>query len=145
MMQLIQLIQSKHAEKLKSSVKFDRHDIVEVSMQERGRELPPGHQLLTEQIRKKLPKLYECEDQGLNAIAQVKFFTPDSDWTWYATEFDGEDIFFGLVSGFAVELGYFSLSELQSVHGPLGLPIERDLYYVPKTLKELMKKHREER
>ena len=33
-------------------------------------------------------------------MAQVKFFTPDSNLTWYASEFDGEDIFFGLVSGF---------------------------------------------
>jgi len=82
--------------------------------------------------------LYECEIQGLNAMAQVKFFTPDSSWTWYATEFDGEDIFFGLVVGQEVELGYFSLSELLSVRGPLGLPVERDLYFVPKPLNELM-------
>jgi len=111
-------------------------------MKEQGRQFIPNKPLLTEEIRKKLPKLYECEDQGLNALAQVKFFTPDSNWTWYASEFDGTDIFFGLVSGLEVELGYFSLSELQSVRGPLGLPIERDLYYVPKTLQELMEKHR---
>ena len=23
-----------------------------------------------------------------------KFFTPDSSWTWYGLEFDGQDIFF---------------------------------------------------
>ena len=110
-------------------------------MKERGSQFLPNKPLLTEELRKKLPELYECEDQGLNALAQVKFFTPDSNWTWYASEFDGEDIFFGLVSGLEVELGYFSLSELQSVRGPLGLPIERDLYYVPKTLQELLEKH----
>lgn len=110
-------------------------------MKERGSYYNPNKPLLTEELRKKLPKLYECEYQGLNALAQVKFFTPDSSWTWYASEFDGEDIFFGLVSGLEVELGYFSLSELQSVRGPLGLPIERDLYYIPKTLKELMDQH----
>jgi hypothetical protein len=27
------------------------------------------------------------------------------------------------------ELGYFSLSELESVRGPFGLPIERDVYF----------------
>jgi hypothetical protein len=54
-----------------------------------------------------------------------------------ATEFDGNDTFFGLVDGLEKELGYFSLSELQSVRGPLGLPIERDLYWRPKTLKEI--------
>lgn len=114
-------------------------------MKERGTHFIPNKPLLTEQLRKKLPKLYECEEQGFNALAQVKFFTPDSNWTWYASEFDGEDIFFGLVSGFEVEVGYFSLSELQSVRGPLGLPIERDLYFVPKTLQELMERHKRER
>ena len=67
--------------------------------------------------------------------------TPDINWSWYASEFDGEDIFFGRVSGFEVELGYFSLKELQEVKDPLGLPIARDLHFEPKTLKELMEKH----
>ena len=40
-----------------------------------------------------------------------------------ASEFDGEDIFFGLVNGFELELGYFSLQELQEALVPLGLPI----------------------
>ena len=105
---------------------------------ERGREIPHHEPLLTEQIKRKLPRLYECEKQGLDAVAQVKFFTPDSTWTWYATEYDGEDIFFGLVVGHEIELGYFSLSELLSVRGPLGLPVERDIYFIPKPLKDLM-------
>jgi len=94
--------------------------------------------LLTKEILEKLPKLYTQEEKGLDAVAVVKFFTPDSNWTWYATEFDGEDLFFGLVDGFEKEIGYFRLSELQSVKGALGLPIERDMYFKPKTLKELM-------
>jgi hypothetical protein len=108
---------------------------------ERGREIPHNEPLLTEQLIRKLPRLYECEKQGLDALAQVKFFTPDSNWTWYATEYDGEDVFFGLVVGHETELGYFSLSELLSVRGPLGLPVERDLYFIPKPLKDLMKNH----
>jgi len=87
---------------------------------------------------KKLPPLYSQEEKGLDAVAVVKFFTPDSNWTWYATEFDGEDLFFGLVDGFEKEIGYFRLSELISVKGALGLPIERDMYFKPKSLKELM-------
>ena len=92
--------------------------------------------LLTKEIRKKLPPLYSQEDKGENAIAQVKFFTPDNNWTWYATEFDGKDLFFGKVIGFETELGYFSLSELQSTKGPLGLHIERDKFFDPKPLKD---------
>ena len=106
---------------------------------------PTGANLLDPESREKLPVLYSGEEIGLMAIALVKFFTPDSNWTWYASEFDGDDLFFGLVSGFEVELGYFSLLELQSVKGSLGLPIERDLYYEPKTLKELMEKLQKDR
>ena len=58
-------------------------------------------------------------------------------WTWYATEFDGQDIFFGFVKGDFDEFGSFSLSELQRVRGRLGLPVERDLYFQPTPLREL--------
>ena len=108
-------------------------------------EPPTGKNLLDLESREKLPELYSGEEQGLDALAQVKFFPPSSNWTWYASEYDGVDIFFGLVVGFEIELGYFSRSELQSVRGPLGLPIERDLYYEPTSLRELMEKHQVER
>lgn len=108
-------------------------------------EVSRGHELLPKDIREKLPPLYANEEIGLTALALVKFFTPDSNWTWYGSEFDGEDTFFGLVSGFEVELGYFLLSELAAVRGPLGLPIERDLHFEPKTLQELLDEHRGER
>jgi len=107
--------------------------------------LPKRQPLLDQETRAKLPKLYEQEKAGLDAQAFVKFFTPDSNWTWYASEFDGEDTFFGLVIGFEIELGYFSLSELQDIKGPMGLPIERDLYYKPETLGQLRDKHKKER
>lgn len=93
--------------------------------------------LLPEELRRKLPNLYAQGCLGADAVAYVKYFTPDSNWTWYATEFDGKDTFFGLVDGFEKELGYFSLLELKAACGPLGLPIERDLYWKPKTLREI--------
>jgi hypothetical protein len=99
--------------------------------------------LLDDETRAKLPELYANEELGILALALVKFFTPDANWTWYASEFDGDDTFFGLVIGLAVELGYFSLSELESVRGPLGLPIERDLHFRPKTLKELREHYKQ--
>ncbi len=96
-----------------------------------------GMKLLTKELRRKLPPLYSQDGKGGKAVAYVKFFTPDSSWTFYGVEFDGEDRFFGLVDGHCKELGYFSLSELQSVNGPMGLPIERDLHWQPKTLEEI--------
>jgi len=92
--------------------------------------------LLTKDIRRRLPPLYGQEGKGGDAVVHVKFFTPDSGWSWYGLEHDGKDTFFGLVDGLEKELGYFSLSELESVRGPMGLPIERDLYWEPKTLAE---------
>ena len=94
-------------------------------------------QLMTEELRKKLPPLDSQDGLGGKAIAYGKWFTPDAGWTFYATEFDGKDTFFGLVDGQYKELGYFSLSELKSVRGPLNLPIERDLYWQPKKLEEI--------
>ena len=94
--------------------------------------------LLTKAIEKNLPKLYSQDGLGMDAVAQVKFFTPDSTWTWFATEYDPEERrFFGLVHGLEEELGYFSLDELEGARGPMGLPIERDLWFQPKPLKEV--------
>jgi hypothetical protein len=107
-----------------------------------GEECPGRPKLLDQKSRQKLPTLYSQEEKGLEAQAVVKFFTPDSNWTWYATEFDGQDLFFGLVVGFETELGYFSLSELEAAKGPLGLPIERDSHFEPKSLEGLMEIHR---
>jgi len=88
---------------------------------------------LTKEILGKFPKLKETENEE-NPKIIAKFFCPWNNWTWYATEYDGEDTFFGLVEGFEKELGYFSLSELQSLRGPGGLKIERDMYFDGKHL-----------
>ena len=51
-----------------------------------------GHKLLTKELRDRIPAMRAQE--GLeDPIAYVKFFSPYSGWTWYATEFDGEDLF----------------------------------------------------
>jgi len=105
--------------------------------------------LLTKDIRNKLPALRTTEKSKGQAKVWLKLFDPCGSWTWYAWE--GEDIlddegnvvdyhFFGLVDGFEKELGYFSLAEIESVKGPLGLGIERDMYWTPITVVELLRK-----
>jgi len=89
--------------------------------------------LLTDELRQRLPPLYSQEGKT-DPMVYLKFFTPDSNWTWWATEGspEGDDFrFFGYVRGFADEWGYFLLSELESATGPLGLHIERDLHFTP--------------
>ncbi len=91
-------------------------------------------QLLSEELRAQLPPLYAQENIP-DPIVHAKFFTPDSSWTWYITEGqddEGDFRFFGYVVGLEKEWGYFVLSELESARGPLGLPIERDLYFEPR-------------
>ena len=94
--------------------------------------------LLTPDIRNQLPKLRDQEEVD-DPIAYVKFFHPSSCWMWYATEFDGEELFFGLVQGFEEELGYFSLPELESVNVG-GVVVERDLHFTPTPISKLRKK-----
>lgn len=93
--------------------------------------------LLTAELRRKIPPLYSQEHES-DPIVHCKFFTPDSNWTWYVLELDPEEgRFFGLVDGHEVELGYFSLEELETVTGPMGLHIERDLYFRPRRVSEV--------
>lgn len=105
-----------------------------------------GMKLLTKELRIKLPPLYAQDGKGGKAVVYAKYFTPSANWTWYALEGEpvlddaGNEVdfrFFGLVEGHEKELGYFMLSELESVNGPMGLPIERDLWFRPKTLGEI--------
>ena len=95
--------------------------------------------LMTKAIESQIPALYEQDGLGDDAIVHAKFFTPDGSWRWYATEYCPERrLFFGLVDGFDRELGYFSLDELESVRGALGLPIERDAWFTPTKLSEVI-------
>jgi len=98
--------------------------------------------LLTERIKSNFPKIGETSEKKPEDVKViVKYFCPWNNWTWYATEFDGKNEFFGYVKGFCDELGYFLLSELLSIRGPGGLTIERDLYFGEEhTLKEVMSK-----
>lgn len=65
----------------------------------------------------------------------VKLFTPDANCTWLLTELDPDepDIAFGLCDlGFGCPgLGSVRISEIESVRGRLGLPVERDLHFHP--------------
>ena len=105
-----------------------------------------GMKLLPKEIRETLPILGAQDGKGGKAVAYVKFFTPSSSWSWFAIS--GEPVlsesgvevdfrFLALVFGHEKELGYVLLSELEEVRGPMGLPIERDLYFKPKTLEEI--------
>jgi len=98
-------------------------------------------ELLTVEIRAQLPALY-AQEHVADPIIYLRFFTPDSNWTWFVTEGSEEDddfIFFGYVIGHEKEWGYFALSDLLAVRGPLRLPIERDLSFRPRPFSEVFR------
>lgn len=107
--------------------------------------------LLTKEIVRRLPALYTQENEK-DPMVYCKFFDPTGSWTWYATEGEETDnndfLFFGFVIGFDAELGYFTLSQLetakQGLTGLRALPIERDLYFTPCRLSEVKAQHSRE-
>ena len=84
-----------------------------------------------------MPKPYETDGQGKEAIAQLHYFLGGSDW--YITERDSSDeqiqsFGYVILNGDTdnAELGYISIQELISNN------VELDLYWTPKTLREII-------
>ena len=96
--------------------------------------------LLTKEITEKAQKQY---DKGSDLDGQdivAKFFDPMGSWTWYLMNLaeDG-DYAWGIVDGFEVEMGSFSMKELQDIKLPFGLGIERDVLFSSTPASELWK------
>jgi hypothetical protein len=91
--------------------------------------------LIPQSILENIPDLYDTE-RSINPTCHIKLFTPDSIFTWYIIEISKEDkdTCYGYVVGFESELGYFSLKELETIKGNLGLKVERDLSFKPTVL-----------
>ena len=100
--------------------------------------------LMTKELYEKMPKLGATSNKKTEEIPIIcKFFNPVGSWTWYVMEGqpEGDDfIFYGFVRGFENEFGTFSLKELESVKGSLGLGIERDLHFKEHMLSEAVEK-----
>jgi hypothetical protein len=63
-------------------------------------------------------------------VPVAKFFNPVGPGRWLVTEMDEDgDTLFGLADLGEPELGSFSLAEIEAARLPLGLRIERDLYF----------------
>lgn len=95
-----------------------------------------AHVLVPDALAADLPPLYATEQEA-DATARLRYFTPDSSWSWYLVEYDPvERLCFGLVIDHEREFGYFSLDELETLRGPLGLQVERDLYFEPQPVSQ---------
>ena len=134
-------------------------DLLEVPKQEKTKEITPTppeyndiiekeagkseqrqtYDLAPKSLQKQIPKLY-ATDGGLigDKMAYARYFHPMSSYTSYLLEYDPkEKLGFGLSTmGYEWELGYMSLEEMQSVK-VMGLGIERDIHFQPKSLHEI--------
>jgi hypothetical protein len=93
--------------------------------------------LLPDNLKATLPPLYS-QEHIRDPIVYLKYFHPQTQWTWFVTEGQQEEEcfrFFGYTVGDFEEWGYFTLEDLESVggisNGKLILPVERDLYFEP--------------
>lgn len=81
-----------------------------------------------------MPKTYEQDGKGDQAVAYLHYFSPSGDW--YITEKDQDEEqhqAFGLANMGEPELGYISIVEL------VKYGVELDLHWTPKTLAEVKK------
>jgi hypothetical protein len=97
----------------------------------------PQQKLITKAIADKLPPIYG-QEKVKDPIVYLKLFNPTGSGTWYITEWDGEDAFFGYTTGLGHDdLGYISKSELENLRLPMGLKIERDQWWEPTPLSKV--------
>jgi len=107
-------------------------------------------QLMTKKIEAEMPVLGSQRFQK-DPVCRVKFFTRDSNWTWYGIEYDPELFYFRGYGNHIQptetyskarelrDLHYFSLEDLDEVRGPEGKPVERDITFKPVALSEIKK------
>lgn len=93
--------------------------------------------LLIPFYEKKLPALYHYDENTEKTIANIKFFSQFSNWEWYAAEYNPkEKVFFGLVKGYEIEIGYFTLHELENSSIPILIYSE----FEPQPIEDIQKK-----
>jgi len=96
--------------------------------------------LITKELEARFAKVGRQDKK--DPIAICKFFNPIGRGYWFATEYDPKDkIFYGYVSIFGDwndEWGDFSLTELEAQKLPMGMSIERDMYFKETPMSEII-------
>lgn len=99
--------------------------------------------LMTKELEERFAKV-GSQEEVKDPIVITKFFNPVGRGYWFATEYNPADrIFFGYVSLFGDyndEWGSFSLDELENLELPMGMKIERDLYFKEQPASEIIKR-----
>jgi Protein of unknown function (DUF2958) len=88
-----------------------------------------AHELMPVWLAESVPALGTTEYGG-DPLLHVKLFTPDAGWRWYIAEYDAEQrLAVAFVPGAESEWDVLALDDLAAMRGPLGLAVERDLFW----------------
>lgn len=86
----------------------------------------------------KLPSADEAASQE-DPLCRVKLFNPTGSGTWWLAGFDLKTgLAYGVSRLFETEAGDIDMNELVAHRGLMGLPIERDLWFKPTRMSELL-------
>ena len=92
---------------------------------------------MTKAIQEKAEKQYDL-GSDLEQKVVAKYFAPAGSWKWFLmNKHKDDDYCWGIVKGNAIEMGSFSIKELENIKLPLGMKIERDLYFEPMKASEV--------
>ena len=86
---------------------------------------------MTKAIQEQAEKQYD-EGSDMEQKVVAKYFDPMGSWKWFLMNKKKDDSYcWGIVKGFEVEMGSFSIDELEGIKLPFGLGIERDTLFEP--------------
>ena len=93
--------------------------------------------LLTKEIKEQATKQYD-KGSDMEQMVVAKYFDPMGSWKWFLMNMHKDDDYcWGIVKGHEVEMGSFSMKELENIQLPFGLGIERDTLFEPMKASEV--------
>lgn len=99
----------------------------------------PMKQLIPQTLYHQYQSTYSENNDSNTTLLRCKLFDPCSQWTWYIADYDPiTKIAFWFVVWLENERWDFDLTELENYRWRMWIWIERDLYYSPCTLKDLI-------
>ena len=88
---------------------------------------------MTKEIKEKAQKQFD-DGSDMEQMVVAKYIDAMGGWKWFLMNMDkDEDYCWGIVKGHEVEMGSFSIKELQS----MSPRIQRDLYFEPVKASEI--------
>ena len=92
---------------------------------------------MTKEIQEKAEKQFD-KGSDMEQMVVAKYFDAMGGWKWFLMNKKKDDSYcWGIVKGFEVEMGSFSIDELESIKLPFGLGIERDTLFEPMKAKDV--------